>query len=113
MPITRTGKVILIIAGIVLAIVLVVGLCIGLLVWSMRDTEPTVANNSVLVLKLDGDLPDYAPEDPFAARFFGRDDRSLTNFLTQLKKAKNDKRISAVLLDIDLTSPSVGWAKPD
>ena len=73
MPITRTGKVILIIAGIVLAIVIVVGLFIGLLFWSVRDTEPVVASNSVLVLKLDGSLPDYAPEDPFAARFLGRD----------------------------------------
>ena len=111
MPITRTGKVILVVGGILLAIVIVIGLFVGLLFWSVRDTEPVVANNSVLVLKLGGSLPDYAAEDPFAARFFGRDDRSLTSFLTQLKKAKNDKRISAVLLDIDLTS--AGWAKAD
>src|SRR5437763_6872775 len=111
MPITRTGKVILVIAGLVLAIVIVIGLFIGLLFWSVRDTEPVVASNSVLVLKLEGSLPDYAPEDPFAARFLGREDRSLVSLLTQIKKAKADKRISAILLDIDLTE--AGWAKAD
>ena len=111
MPITRAGKIVLIISGLVLALVIVGGLLFGLLVWSLRDDEPVVANNSVLVLKLGGSLPDYAPEDPFASRIFGRDDRSLTNLLTQLRKAKIDKRISAVLLDIDLTS--AGWAKAD
>ena len=111
MAITRTGKVVLIISGILLAIVLVIGLIVGLFIWSLRDTAPEIANNSVLVLKVSGSMPDYAPEDPFAARFLGREDRSLTSLLTQIKKAKADKRISAILLDIDLTS--AGWAKAD
>lgn len=111
MPITRAGKAILIIAGVVLAVVIVVGLIFGLIVWSVRDTEPTIASNSVLVLKLSGALPDYAPEDPLASRVFGRDDNSLTSLLTQLRKAKTDKRISAILLDIDLTG--AGWGKAD
>ena len=111
MAITRAGKVVLIVAGIVLAVVLVVGLFVGLIFWSLRDNEPTIANNSVLVLKLEGALPDYAPEDPVASRFLGRDDRSLTSFLTQIRKAKADRRISAILLDIDLTM--AGWAKAD
>src|SRR5205085_297285 len=111
MAITRTGKVVLIISGILLAIVLVIGLIVGLFIWSLRDTAPEIANNSVLVLKISGSMPDYAPEDPFAARFLGREDRSLTSLLTQIKKAKADKRISAILLDIDLTS--AGWAKAD
>jgi protease IV len=108
---SRTGKVVLIISGVLLAVVLVIGLVVGLFIWSLRDTAPEIANNSVLVLKIEGSMPDYAPEDPFAARFLGREDRSLTNLLTQIKKAKADKRISAILLDIDLTG--AGWAKAD
>ena len=108
---TRTGKIVLIISGILLAIVVVIGLIVGLFIWSLRDTEPQIAKNSVLVLKIAGSMPDYAPEDPFAARFLGREDHSLTNLITQIKKAKADKRISAILLDIDLTS--AGWAKAD
>jgi protease-4 len=111
MPMTRTGKTVIIIGSILLAIVLVVGLAGALLIHSLRDDEPAIAGNSVLVLKLEGALPDYAPEDPLASRFLGRDDRSLTSFLTQLRKAKADKRISAILLDIDLTM--AGWAKAD
>ncbi|HYY41104.1 MAG TPA: signal peptide peptidase SppA [Pyrinomonadaceae bacterium] len=111
MAITRTGKVVLVVGSMVLAVVLVVGLVVGLLFWSLRDNEPALASNSVLVLKLEGTLPDYAPEDPVASRFLGRDDRSLTSFLTQIRKAKADKRISAILLDIDLTM--AGWAKAD
>lgn len=111
MAITRGGKIFLLVSGIVLAGLLVIGLVVGLLFWSLRDNEPQVASNSVLVLKLEGSLPDYVPEDPFASRFFGRDDRSLTSLLTQIKKAKADKRISAIMLDIDLTL--IGWAKAD
>src|SRR5918911_556605 len=111
MAITRTGKIVLVIGGILLAVVLVVGLFVGLLFWAVRDTEPTIASNSVLVLKLEGSLPDYAPEDPLASRLFGRDDRSLTGLLTQIRKAKADRRISAILFDIDLTM--AGWAKAD
>jgi protease-4 len=111
MAISRTGKIALVIVSIVLAVVIVVGTLFGLLIWSLRESEPNVANNSVLVLKVDGSLPDFAPEDPFASRIFGREDRSLAQLLTQIKKAKADKRVSAILLDIDLTS--AGWAKAD
>ena len=38
---------------------------------AMLDDEPTVRDNSVLVLNVGGSLPDYVAEDP-ANRFFGR-----------------------------------------
>ncbi|HEX8072747.1 MAG TPA: signal peptide peptidase SppA [Pyrinomonadaceae bacterium] len=111
MAISRTAKVVLVVASILVAVVVVVGLFFGLLIWSLREREPDVAANSVLVLKVSGSLPDYAPDDPFASRFFGRDDNSLASLLAQIKKAKADKRVSALLLDIDLTT--AGWAKAD
>ncbi|MGH9943910.1 MAG: signal peptide peptidase SppA [Pyrinomonadaceae bacterium] len=108
---SRSQKIALLVSGLLLALLLVLGLFIGLVWLSSRDSEPEVKDNSVLVLNLSGSLPDYAPEDPLAARFFGRDDRSLTSLLTQLRKAKNDKRVSAVMLDVGLTQ--IGWGKAD
>lgn len=111
MAMSRTRKIVLIISGIVIVLLLVVAIGIALLVAAFRNSAPTVANNSVLELRIEGALPDYAPEDPLLNRFFGNDDSSLTNLLTQLRKAKVDKRIGAVLLDIDSTA--AGWGKAD
>src|SRR5919206_600853 len=73
--------------------------------------EPEVAPNSVLVLNVEGALPDYTNSDEFSSRFFGGETNSLTSFLLQLRKAKADKRIGAVLLDIGMLGG--GWAKAD
>jgi protease-4 len=108
---SRGGKIFLWVAGllVVLGLMVVAG---GILLFaSFGDGEPNVRDNSVLVLKLEGALPDYVPEDPFASRFLGRDDQSLTRLLTQIKKAKADKRIGAILLEIDMTM--MGWGKAD
>jgi protease-4 len=110
MAMSRTRKIVLIIGSVVLALVLalVVGL---LLLFSMfRKSEPSISSNSVLVLKVKGSLPDYVPEDALR-RLFGGEDTSLTNLLMQLKKAKVDKRIGAVLLDIEMTG--AGWGKAE
>jgi len=109
MAMSGTRKLLLIILGIVAALVVVVGLGVALLFYSLREREPNVRDHSVLVLKVAGSLPDYANDDPFAARFLGAETNSLTSLLTQLKKAKADKRVDAVLLDIDFVG--VGWAK--
>ncbi len=108
---SRSRKIAIFIVGILLALMLVVALFIGLIFVAFREDAPSVADNSVLVLKLEGSLPDFAVEDPFGARLFGRDDRSLTGLLTQFKKAKADKRVSAILLDIGLSQ--IGWGKAD
>src|SRR5262249_31437547 len=54
--------------------------------------------------------PDYVPEDPLR-KFFGGPEESMTSLLIQFKKAKADKRITAILLDIDLSG--IGWAKSE
>ena len=111
MAISRGGKIFLWVAGLVVLLGLVVVLGIVLLFASFGDGEPDIRDNSVLVLKLEGALPDYVPEDPFASRFLGRDDRSLVRLLSEIRKAKADKRIGAILLEIDMTM--IGWGKAD
>jgi len=110
MAMSRGKKIFLWVAGVLVVLSVVFVLGIALLLASFGDNEPDIRDNSVLVLKIEGALPDYVPEDPFA-RFIGRDDRSLMNLLTQIRKAKNDRRIGALLLEIDITM--LGWGKAD
>jgi protease-4 len=111
MAMSRTRKVVLIIGGILLGLVVLVFIGFALLIASFRESEPEVADNSVLVLKVSGSLPDFANEDPFAGRFLGAETNSLTSLVTQFRKAKADKRVKGVLLDIGFLE--TGWAKAD
>lgn len=106
---SKTGKTLLIIGGIFLALFLVA--IIGIVLFAEAVNKPKVADNSVLVLNISGSLPDYTPDDPTAKLFGLGQGESFSSLLTQLRKAKVDKRISAVLLDIDSTS--FGWGKAD
>lgn len=110
MPMSRTRKIVLIVSGIVLALVLAALLGVALIFSALRRSEPAIRDNSILVLRIKGSLPDYLPDD-FFRRLIGSEDQSLTTLLTQLKKAKVDKRIGAIFLQIDLSS--AGWAKAD
>jgi protease-4 len=110
MAMSRRRKIILIIAGIALGLLLTAMLGIAMIFAAVGGGGPTINKNSVLVLKVKGSMPDYAPDD-FTRRFFGGDGSSLTNLLAQLKKAKADKRIGAILLEINLSG--AGWAKAE
>ncbi len=59
---SKTAKILLIVGGVVLTVVLVAIIGIALLAESFG--KPNIADNSVLVLQISGDLPDYAPDDP-------------------------------------------------
>src|SRR5437588_525382 len=107
---TRGRKVALIVVVVVLALVLVAGCVLALLLMSL-GREPEVPNNSVLVLKVEGSLPDFTNADEISSRFFGAEPNSLSNLLLQLRKAKADKRVGAVLLDIGIVEG--GWAKAE
>ncbi|HEY6231489.1 MAG TPA: signal peptide peptidase SppA [Pyrinomonadaceae bacterium] len=107
---SRTRKTVLIITSIVIGLVLVALIGLALLVAAVRSNEPSIADNSVLNLRVAGSLPDYVPYDPFR-KFFGGSDQSLTNLLLQLKKAKVDNRIKVVLLDINMSG--AGWGKSE
>jgi protease-4 len=110
MAMSRTRKTVLIITSIVVALVLVALIGLAVLVAAVRGNEPTIADNSVLTLRVAGSLPDYVPYDPLR-KFFGSTDQSLTNLILQFKKAKVDKRIKVVLLEIDMSS--AGWGKSE
>jgi protease-4 len=107
---SRTRKIVIIISSIVLALVVFVALGLALLFAALRDSAPDIKDNSVLVLKVSGDLPDYVAEDPLK-QLFVPSDQSLTSLLMEIKKAKVDKRISAIMLDVDM--PGGGWGKTD
>ncbi|MDQ3820105.1 MAG: hypothetical protein M3362_20840, partial [Acidobacteriota bacterium] len=103
-------KIALILGGIFLFFVLVIVIGIALLFSMFRHTEPTIRDHSVLALKIEGELPDYIP-DTLQNRLFGGDRMSFTSLVEQLRKAKVDKRISGVLLDIKLLA--AGWGKAE
>jgi protease-4 len=107
---TRGRKIALIIVGVLMTLALVVALLVAFVVMSL-NSEPDVPNNSVLVLKVEGELPDFSNADELSSRFFGGDTNSLANLLAQLRKAKADKRVGAVVLDIGMVG--AGWAKSD
>ncbi|HEX7333827.1 MAG TPA: signal peptide peptidase SppA [Pyrinomonadaceae bacterium] len=107
---SSTRKTVLIIFGILGTVVLVVLIGIAIIWASLRGGEPSIRDNSVLVLRVSGPLPDYSPDDPFK-KIFGGPDQSLTGLVMQFKKAKVDKRIKAILLDINMSG--VGWGKAE
>ncbi|MEQ1921877.1 MAG: signal peptide peptidase SppA, partial [Pyrinomonadaceae bacterium] len=109
MAMSKTGKFFLLIGGVLLALLIVAVIAIAYAASSMGG--PTVANNSVLVLSVSGELPDYVADEPLAKAFGISQQQSFTSLLTQLRKAKVDTRIGAVVLDINF--PGIGWGKAD
>lgn len=88
-----------------------VGLIVGLLVlatvvsvagmaavWMLVSREPAVARNSTLVLRLDSDLHEAAPDDVFRQFFGGGPSATLRSVVDDLRKAKVDTRVGAVLI---------------
>lgn len=106
---SKTSKVLLIVGGILLVVFVVGIISLALLAESLG--RPSVPDNSVLVLSVSGDLPDYIPEDQFAKALGMNQGQSFTSLLTQLRKAKVDSRVQGVLLDINF--PGIGWGKAD
>jgi protease-4 len=110
MAMSRTRKTVLIITGILGGLILVSLIGIALLVAAFRQTAPSIKDNSVLVLRVSGSLPDYVPDDPMR-KFFGGPTQSLSSLLMQFKKAKVDQRIKTVILEIDMSG--AGWGKAE
>src|SRR6266571_2774034 len=110
MAMSTTRKVVVIISIIVIGFVLISVLGIAIVVTLVRGNPPSIRDNSVLVLRVSGSLPDYVPDDPIR-RIFGGQPQSLSSLLAQFRKAKTDKRITAVMLEID--ESSAGWAKAE
>jgi protease-4 len=110
MAMSTTRKVVLTISGIVLGLILIGFIGVAILVSAVRGQRPSIKDNSVLALRVSGSLPDYVPENPLN-RLFSSPPQSLTSLISQFRKAKVDKRISAIVLDIDASD--TGWAKAE
>jgi protease-4 len=110
MAMSRTRKTVLIITSIVVALGLMVVIGAALILAALRQSAPPIRDNSVLALHVGGPLPDYVPDDPLR-KYFGGTDQSLSNLVLQFKKAKVDKRIKAVVLEIDMSG--AGWGKAE
>lgn len=109
MATSKTAKVLIIGGAIALILFLVAVVGIALIVSSVERVD--VAKNSVLILNVSGSLPDYTPDDRVARALGFAEPQSFTSLLTQLRKAKVDNRVSAVLLDINF--PDLGWGRAD
>lgn len=107
MATSKGTRIFLIVIGVVFAL-LIVGF-IGLLLLADTLGRPSVPENAVLVLNVSGSLPDYVPEDELGKALGIGQQQSFTSLLTQLRKAKVDKRVGGVLLDINF--PDIGWGK--
>lgn len=110
MAMSGTRKTLIIIGSIVVGLVLVVLIGLAVLVAAFRDTEPAIAQNSVLSLRVSGFLPDYTPDDPFR-KLLGGTDQSLSSLIEQFRKAKVDNRIKAIILQIEMSG--AGWGKSE
>jgi protease-4 len=110
MAMSGTRKTLIIIGSIVVALVLVVLIGLAVLVAALRNTEPAIAQNSVLSLRVAGFLPDYVPDDPFR-KLLGGTDQSLSSLVEQFRKAKVDNRIKAIILQIEMSG--AGWGKSE
>lgn len=104
---SKTKKIWIGIAAAVFILLIVGIVAIALIFGTFNRT--TIAENSVLVLDISGEMPDYAPNDPLAESLGMSSSKSFTGLMTQIRKAKADSRIGAVLLDIDF--PGIGWGK--
>lgn len=110
MAMSTTRKVVLAITGILLGVLVIGFVAVAILVSAIRGDQPSIRENSVLTLRVSGPLPDYVPDNPLN-RIFGTPPQSLSSLLTQFRKAKTDKRIRAILLDVDASE--TGWAKAE
>lgn len=97
--------------GLVTGIVLVF-LCVILFFAALlrfREKPPVVADNSVLVLRLDGELPEKPPVELPDFLGGGRPGLTVSNVWMTLRKAASDSHVKALVLEPD--GLSAGWAK--
>ena len=85
---------------------------IGLFTWLLLRFEsgpPSIADNSVLVLRLEGDIPEKAPVELPSILGQGGPGLTVANVWASLRNAAADPRIKAILLEPE--GLSVGWAR--
>ena len=84
------------------------GLLLLVVLFQFRDRPPDIASNSVLLVRLEGEVPEKpAAEVPFLEN--QRAGVTVASVWTVLRRAAQDSRIRAVVLEPE--GLSVGWAK--
>jgi len=66
--------------------------------WYVLGREPSVASNALLVMRLDTDLRDGSSDDVVRQLLGGGAPKTLRSIVDDLRKAKVDKRVKAVLI---------------
>jgi len=77
--------------------------------WRLRDRPPDIADNSVLVLRLQGEIPEKPPVEMPAFLVGDHPGLTVAGFWMTLQKAAADSHIKAVVLEPEQLS--AGWAK--
>lgn len=97
--------------GLVCGVVLVALFGVVLLFSLIRlsDRRPSIADNSVLVLRLEGDIPERAPVDIPLPMFEDQSHSTIRDIWSGLKRAAEDSRIKAVI--VAPRRINAGWAK--
>src|SRR5690242_4994417 len=74
-----------------------------------REKPPVLSDNSVLVVRLDGEVPEKAPLELPAFLGGGRSAPTVSGIWQNLKKAAADPKVAAVVLQPQ--GVQAGWAK--
>ena len=98
-----------ILVGLVFAVLAGVIFFLAIVKLASSKQAPTIAGNSVLMLNLDGDLPEAAPVEVPLPFFEQQSPVTVRDFWSSLRFAATDKRIKAVV--IRPRGLGVGWAK--
>ena len=96
------------VTGVVLVFLTLVLLFFALL--RFREKPPQIADNSVLVLRLHGDIPEKPPVE-LPEFLGGSEEATITDVWMMLRKAAADSHIKALVLEPD--GLSVGWGRLD
>src|ERR1700722_17687961 len=75
----------------------------------LREKPPEIANNSVLVLRLSGDIPERAPVDLTGILGSSNPTLTLSDVWMVLRKAAADSHIRAIVVEPD--SLTAGWGR--
>jgi protease IV len=81
---------------------------VALIAFGLSNRGPKIADQSVLVMDLKGELPEYAATD-FTTSLLGNPTLTFKDQLDNLKKAAKDNRIKGVLVKLD--GLGAGWAQ--
>ena len=97
--------------GLLTGIILTMGLLVALsfLGWYLQRRPPEVMPNSLLVLELQGEIPEQLPPDIPGQLLGGKEPTTFVSLLESIDKAAADSRIKGILL-----KPSnlrLGWAR--